>query len=456
MKRAALAAGASRPRVAASTIVALVAASIVALGAASIVALGAGCGKGEGPVTLKLWAMGREGEEVAALTAEFERLHPGVRVDVQQLPWTSAHEKLLTAFVGESTPDVAQLGNTWLPEMAALDALRPLDAYVASSRDVVASDYFPGIWATNEVAGALYGVPWYVDTRLLFYRRDLLAAAGYPAVPQTWAQWLDAMEAIKRQVGPARYSILLPVNEFEQLLTLALSSGEPLLRDGDRFGNFRGAGFRKALGFYLQLFVRQLAPVATETQISNLWEEMGRGYFTFVFHGPWSIVEFKRRLPAELQSSWMTAAMPGPSGPGAGIAGGSSLVVFRGSRHPELAWQLVEFLSTPASQRRFRALTGNLPPRRTSWEDPALVGDPYVQAFREQLERVVRTPPVPEWERIMTEMRILSERAVHQVGAQTTAAQLDAVVETTVTALDAKVDQILDKRRWMLARRAGP
>jgi multiple sugar transport system substrate-binding protein len=413
-----------------------------------------GCDGDGGPITLKLWAMGREGEEVAALTAEFERLHPGVRVDVQQLPWTSAHEKLLTAFVGDSTPDVAQLGNTWIAELAALDALRPLDAEVAASREVVASDYFPGIWATNEIDGALYGVPWYVDTRLLFYRRDLLAAAGYPAVPQTWARWLEAMEAIKRQVGPARYSILLPVNEFEQLLTLALGAGEPLLRDGDRFGNFRSAGFRKALGFYLQLFVRQLAPVATETQISNLWEELGRGYFSFVVHGPWSIAEFQRRLPAALQATWMTAAMPGPDGPGAGIAGGSSLVVFRGSRHPREAWQLIEFLSRPSSQIKFRALTGNLPPRRSSWRDPALAADPYVRAFRDQLERVVRSPPVPEWERVMTEMRIVSERAVHRVGPTTTPAQLAEIVDAAAAELDARIDQLLDKRRWMLARKA--
>ncbi|MEZ4363151.1 MAG: sugar ABC transporter substrate-binding protein [Kofleriaceae bacterium] len=433
-------------------------ASSVLWGVASWLVLGACERGGDGGVTLQLWAMGREGEVVPELTAEFERLHPGVRVDVQQLPWTSAHEKLLTAFVGEATPDVAQLGNTWLPELAALGALQPLDTQVeASAREdgadgVVAGDYFPGIWATNQVGGALYGVPWYVDTRLLFYRQDLLAAAGYPEVPTTWAGWLEAMQAIKRQVGPERYAILLPVNEFEQLLTLALSAGEPLLRDGDRYGNFRGAGFRRALTFYLDLFRRELAPVATETQISNVWAELDRGYFTFMFHGPWSIGEFQRRLPAARQRVWMTAPMPGPTGPGAGIAGGSSLVVFRRARHPELAWQLVEFLSRPSSQRRFHALTGDLPPRRASWRDAALAADPHVHAFRDQLERVRRAPPVPEWERIMTELRLVSERAVHRVGPRTTDAELAQVVAAAAAELDARVDELLDKRRWMLAR----
>jgi multiple sugar transport system substrate-binding protein len=428
---------------------------VVMTAAAGHAVLGvAGCDRDRGPLTIQMWAMGREGEVVRELTVDFERLHPGVRVEVQQLPWTSAHEKLLTAFVADTTPDVAQLGNTWIPELAALGALRELDPAVARSIAVVEADYFSGIWATNRIDDVMYGIPWYVDTRLLFYRRDLLATAGYPAVPTTWAGWLQAMQAIKRQVGPSRFAILLPVNEFEQLLTLALEQDEPLLREGGRWGNFRSAGFRRALTFYLEMFRSELAPVASDTQIANLWGELGRGYFSFVLHGPWSIGEFKRRLPAAQQDTWMTAPMPGPDGPGAGIAGGSSLVIFRDSPRADLAWKLVEYLSLPATQLRFYQLTGNLPPRRSSWRDPQLALDPYVAAFRDQLERVKRTPEVPEWERVMTEMRTVSERAAHQITPAMTPAALALVVNEAVVDLDARVDQLLSKRRWMLARKA--
>ena len=131
--------------------------------------------------TVRFWAMGREGEVVEQLVPEFERRNPGIRVDVQQIPWSAAHEKLLTAFVGDATPDVAQLGNTWVPEFQALNALEPLDARAAASSTVPRADYFAGIWDTNVIDGQTYGLPWYVDTRVLFYRPDLMAAAGYPA-----------------------------------------------------------------------------------------------------------------------------------------------------------------------------------------------------------------------------------------------------------------------------------
>ncbi len=411
-------------------------------GAAALGAL-AGCGRGgsgDGQ-TLRMWAMGREGEVLAQLMPEFERAHPGLRVQVQQLPWTSAHEKLLTAFAGEALPDLAQLGNTWVPEFVALNALQPLDDRLQASAVVQRDDYFSGIWQTNVVEGRSYGVPWYVDTRLLFYRRDLLAALGFDHAPRDWAEWRTMMRAIAAS-APGRRAIVLPLNEFEPLLALALQQPDELLRDGGRRGNFSGAGFQRAFGFYAEMFGQGWAPLASEMQIGNVWQEIGRGTFVFYISGPWNIQEFKIRLPAAQQSAWMTAPLPGPEGPGASTAGGSSLVLFRHSPRQQAAWQLIEYLSQPAQQQRFRALTGDLPPRRSSWAAPELRDDVHARAFREQLERAKPAPAVPEWERIANEMQHVAARGV----ARGTAG-LEVGRE-----IDARVDAFLEKRRWMLDR----
>jgi multiple sugar transport system substrate-binding protein len=396
-------------------------------------------------VTLRFWAMGREGEVVQRLLPAFEQTHPGVHVDVQQLPWSAAHEKLLTAFAGDSTPDLCQLGNTWIPEFVAIGALEPLGRRVATSSSIDRSDYFTGIWDTNVVAGEVYGMPWYVDTRLLFYRRDLLQAAGFAAPPQDWREWERMLAAVKEHVGADRYSILFPTNEFEPLLALALQQDDPLLRDGGRFGNFESAGFRRALAFYLEAFRRGWTPASTGADVANVWNEFGRGYFSFYISGPWNIGEFGRRLPHDQQANWMTAPLPGPHGPGASIAGGSSLVLFRSSRAKETAWQLIEYLSQPEIQQQFHALTGDLPPRRTSWSGGSLPADPYARAFRDQLERVKPAPRVPEWERIATQMQLVAERAVHG----------DLSVADAAKELDARTDAILEKRRWLLSRESS-
>ncbi len=94
----------------------------------------AACAREQDPrQVVRFWAMGSEGEIVRQLIPEFERRHPDIRVEVQQLPWTAAHEKLLTAYAGDALPDVCALGNTWIPEFALLGALAPLDPHLARS-----------------------------------------------------------------------------------------------------------------------------------------------------------------------------------------------------------------------------------------------------------------------------------------------------------------------------------
>jgi multiple sugar transport system substrate-binding protein len=362
---------------------------------------------------------------------------------VQQIPWSAAHEKLLTAHVGRATPDLAQLGNTWIPEMVTLGALEPLERWRAGSSVTVESNY-SGIWATNVVADTLYGVPWYVDTRVLFYRKDLLARAGYRAIPETWNGWLESMRAIRRQAGPGKYAIFLPMNEWPPQVILGLQQGSPLIT-GDGRGAFSQPPFSRAFDFMLQLYHDSLAAPIRNNEIANLYQEFGRGTFAMYITGPWNLGEFRRRLPPELQDAWGTAALPGPDGPGVSLAGGSSLVLFRSSRHKELAWQLIEYLSRPEQQIRFYRLTGDLPARREAWSDPALASDSAAQAFRRQLIRAVPTPMVPEWELVTTKIMDQTEVAVRgRTSPQAALATLDQIV-----------DRLLERRRFLLARRQG-
>ncbi len=390
---------------------------------------------------LEFWALGSEGELVAKLIPEFERRNPGIHVVIQQIPWIAAHEKLLTAYVGEATPDLAMIGNTWMPEFVAIGALDDLGTFTTPD------DYFPGIWATNVVGGRLYGIPWYVDTRVLFYRSDILAAVGFPHGPRTWAEWREAMTRIHQQ-GRAKWAILIPTNEWDPLTVLALSAHSTLLNaDGTR-GAFSQPQFADAFNFYVSFFRDGFAPKVSNSQIANLYQQFGQGDFAMYITGPWNVGEFRRRLPPEMQDKWATAPLPAHDAgepTGISMAGGSSLVVFRASKHKAAARKLIEFLSEPAQQVRFYELTGDLPARRSAWLSPVLANDTRFLAFRLQFERVAPLPKVPEWEQIATAIYDRGEAAAR--GTVTPAVAL--------TQLDARADELLEKRRWMLTRSRG-
>jgi len=397
-----------------------------------------------GVTTLRFWAMGREGEVVQELVKDFEREHPEIRVEVQQIPWTAAHEKLLTSYVGHSTPDLAQLGNTWISEFVALKALASLDPWVAHSQEIKAEAFFPGIWATNVVNDEAYGIPWYVDTRLIFYRKDILQRAGYDSIPQSWEGWTRAMRAVKARAGATGYAIFLPVNEWTQPMILGLQTRSPLLAQDGTQGAFSGPEFKRAFDFYVDLFRERLAPPVANTEIANTYQEFERGYFSMWITGPWNLGEFRRRLPESEQNEWTTAPLPGPTGAASGLsmAGGSSFVIFARSPHRAQAWELIEFLSRPDQQARFYHLCGSLPARREAWNDPEIAGDPKLAAFETQLQRVAPWPMVPEWEQIATRLQELSEKAVRG----------NTPSDSVLTELDRDVNRILEKRRWLLTR----
>jgi multiple sugar transport system substrate-binding protein len=180
-------------------------------------------------------------------------------------------------------------------------------------------------------------------------------------------------------------------------------------------------------------------------EVSNLFQEFARGNIAVYLTGPWNLGEFGRRLPEELQDDWATAPLPGPAAPGVSMAGGSSLVMFEDTEHPEAAWRLMAFLSRPEQQLRFYELTGDLPAVRSAWEAPVLADNERARAFREQLDRVVPLPKVPEWENIAT---TVFQRGAEAVRGRTTVAE-------ALDALDRDVDRLLEKRRWMLDREAA-
>jgi len=408
-----------------------------ALAALPLLPMLGGCGA-RGGDGLTVWAMGNEAAHLPALLDTLKLPASMPKISVQPLPWTAAHEKLLTGFAGGSLPAIGQIGNSWIAELAAIGAIAPVPA----SAEHLLTDQFPAVVDTNRIAGKTWAVPWYVDTRLQFYRKDLFARAGYAAPPLVWDEWKAALHKVKALAGSGNYAVLLPVNEFEQLLTIALSAGARLLRDNGARGAFSDPEFKAALAFYKSLFDEKLAPVASATQISNIWDEFAKGFFSIFTSGPWTIGDMKSRLAPAMQDKWGTAPNPGPQDIGSAAPGGSSLVVFAGAERSDAAWDIVSRLLAPSAQLTFQKLTGDLPARRSVWAEAGLASDPIVAPFATQLERATALPKVPEWERIVTEMQIVAERMVRG----------EFTVDAAAAEIDRRADRLLEKRRWMLSK----
>ncbi|MBI1937856.1 MAG: sugar ABC transporter substrate-binding protein [Ignavibacteriales bacterium] len=397
--------------------------------------------KKEDEITLNFWAMGVEGEYVSKLVPEFEKQNPGIKVKVLQIAWVAAHEKLITAFASGTLPDVFQLGNTWIPEFQSLGSIEPLNNYIAKSSVVSAQNYFEGIWETNKIDETVYGIPWYVDTRVLFYRTDILKSVGYNSAPRTWAELYDASKKIKQKYN--RYSFFIPTNEWLPFILFGIQNNARLLRDNNQHGDFTSKEFREAIEYLAKFYYEGLAPVDMQ-QVLNVYQAFGEGFFSMYITGPWNVTEFQNRLPKELQDDWMTAPLPSPDNdyPGYSLPGGSSIVLNADSKQKDAAWKWIEFLSKNETQYNFYKLVSSLPSLKKVWEYPEFAGNIYMKAFYDQLQKTKPTPKIPEWEQIVFQK--IQQQTVEPI------ARKKMTIDAALKQLNNDVNNILEKRRWLL------
>jgi len=403
--------------------------------------------KKTGKTEISFWAMGAEGEFVQKLVPEFERQNPGIKVKVQMVPWTAAQEKLVTAYASDNSPDVYQLGNTWVPQFSALGAIENLDKWTMKSSNVKREKYFEGIWDTNILEGKVYGIPWYVDTRVLFYRKDALAKAGYKSPPKTWDELYDCAKKIKRNLPSDKYPIYIPTNEWAPFVIFGLQANAELLKNNATYGNFQSQEFQQAFTFLINFIKENLAPISV-SQVTNIYQAFANEYLNMYISGPWNINEFKKWMTGDLADKWMTAPLPGKVEeryPGVSLAGGSSLVMSKRSEKKESAWKFIEYLSTPKVQLELYHLINDLPAVKDAWSEPSLKNDIYLKAFYDQFQQVVATPKIPEWEQIVfSKLQQYAEYTARNV----------MTVDEAMKAMDQDVNKILEKRRWMIGRNA--
>lgn len=381
---------------------------------------------------LTIWAMGDEALRLAPHAREFERRNPGVRVNLQGIPWVGAHERLITAVAGEVTPDIAQLGTTWTPEFAAMGALLELDERAAASRFANPGAFFPGAVETATFDGRLVGIPWYVDTRVFFYRTDLLAEVGWDHFPETWEE-LRQLGADLTASGE-RFAFQLPTRTDQELFSFIRQAGGGLFDDAMERPIANSPETIRALAFYQSLFADGFSP---RQAISALGphQAMARGQFAAFVSGPWFVGIIERETP-QLEGRWAVAPLP-KGERASSFLGGANLAVFRGSQVPDLAWAFIEHMSDPATQLEWHRVGGNLPSSMAAWEDPRLKDDPRLAAFRTQLASAEPPPSIELFAAVEGLLQDLSESLV--LGMRDP--------EEIAQRMDAGLQRILDRRR---------
>ena len=356
------------------------------------------------PVVIDLWSQmtskpNREAFE--ALAERYNRENPGVEVRLLTVP--QMHQKLLTAIVGGTPPDVAIYDRFRLAGLAHRGALMPLDE-MAREAGVDVSDFWQAPLDECRYEGKLYALPVQTDVRVLFYNKAAFREAGLDPdrPPQTWKELREYSErlTIEDEDGDIRQAGFVPFFGFGNtyLYLYGWQKGaEYLSADGrraqlntqevrdalkwihafmesyggaDRMGLFRqGAG---GVGPLMPFMVETVAMTVTEPSLlSNI-----------------------RRYTPDL--GYGLAPMPWPEdGVRATWSGGFALVIPEGVPHPEESMKFVAWLTSKEVQAEYGEMAFQIPGNRRATETPYYQQDPDMRALIEEMPYSRHRPVTP-------------------------------------------------------------
>ena len=336
---------------------------------------------------LTVWAMGNEGTKLTTLADAFMKANPGVKVSVTPVDWGQAVAKLTTAIAGNTTPDVSQMGTDMMGQFGATGAFDPVPA------DIDPSAFFQSAWNTNQVGGAASGVPWYVETRLLYYRTDIATKAGITSPPATWDDLMAMAKAMKEK-GGAKWGISLGTKNWQEYFPFLWQNGGDVV---DASGNpaLNSPQAVEALTFYDSFFKAGLTPKSVPEGF-DITPAFVKGDNPMFFSGPWHLGLIDTAGGAAFKGKWAIAPMP-KKVTATSFLGGSNMVVYKNSKNKDAAWAFVKFVSDPKTQALWYKTATDLPAVQSAWDDPTVKGDPNVALFGEQLKDTKAQPVSATW-----------------------------------------------------------
>ena len=299
----------------------------------------------------------------------------------------------------------------------ACDALDPTPPSIDKSA------FFDGAQKTTEVDGTSYGVPWYVETRLVYYRTDLAKKAGITTPPTDWAGLKEMAKAMQDKAG-AKWGIGLQAGgtgSWQSIMPFAWSNGADLTKDGGKAYNFDSPEMLEAVKYYQSFFTDGISDKAAPAHARrpSRTSPAARCRCSSPARGR---CRRSRRSAAPASRTSTTSCRSRPTRRPRRSSAAPNLAVFKNTKNRDTAWKFVQWLADPKTQvevvpvvdrpaRRSRA-PGRTRPSRA---------DKKLAVFGKQLETAQAPPSFATWEQVVTSFDTEMEK-VTKTGADPAAA----------------------------------
>lgn len=367
------------------------------------------------------------GRQRDALRRQWARRHPGAQAHFIEIGGVAdAHRSQMVAQAqsGRGGVDIYNLDVTWTAEFAQAGYLRPLEV-TGLDLDGFLEQPLQTCWYD----GKLWALPFNTDAGLLYYRSDLipeeLAPTDWGGI-EMWTRQVLATPDDRTGLEAGYAGQLadyegLTVNAFEMIW---FEHGEVVTGDWRDPGVGVDSGavedaLRRLARVATQETPQLILPAAAEFDEAATTNSFREGKVLFMRNWPVAYRSLDGARRGDLRNDGVAPApefkvrrLPGPS-----VLGGQNLAIARDSANPELAQQLIGFLTSEPSQRTLFG-EGGLPATRSAvYDDPAIVAEhPYAPDLREAIRMAKQRPVTPYYSRFSEVFRRNIRQALRRGG----------------------------------------
>lgn len=367
---------------------------IISILVVSILTL-AGCGNSSEASSsaeqLVLWG-GFSGEEEAALneTLEIYNANNGDDLDVVYESQQDLNTKLLTSMSTGDGPDIVIWDRLNTITYAKQDAFLPIDEFLSAS-NIDTTQYYEQAYNELNVDGVQYGVPMTVDTRVLFYNKDLFDQANldYPTNDWTWDDMYKAAEACTVvENGDLKVSgfDLSDAGLFNMWLYQAGGEMADPATNKMTFNTEYGKTVLKEWQKYLDAGIYKNGYIGGE---SGIQDAFASGNVCMKYDGPWALTSLK-----EQNTNFQTVtAAQGPSGKSTTILGGFGFLIPKSSADAQQSYNFItEWTTNEEIAESFYSNAGHLPANQKTILNNTIQADENVAVITEQLKDAIARP----------------------------------------------------------------
>ncbi|MEU0599835.1 extracellular solute-binding protein [Streptomyces sp. NPDC006393] len=355
--------------------------------------------------TLRVWLFQEVGNKpkekvVDSVVAAFEKAHSGTEVDVEYIPVETRAQRVKAAFNDpKSAPDVMEFGNTdtagYVHDGGLLDVTREFGTWSE------AKDTDPTARQSVTVNGKVYGAPFYVGVRALYYRTDVFEELGLE-VPRTMAQLATTARKI-HAAKPDLYGLVVGGAYTYGAMPFIWANGGDLATgaNGSYTSAIDSAAAQKGVKAYTSLFSDDNCPAAKCAGMggNDTVTAFAAGKAGMAIGGDFSHAAVEA---GKVKGRYAVVPLPGvtPGSIAPAFAGGNNIGVLKSTPHRTLATDLMERLASKKTQSSMFDAMGFLP-TFTDVRDQAAARQPFVKPFVQTLGAGTKfVPASPAWSQI--------------------------------------------------------